>query len=135
MAEIEKIHRSKSESKFLGIKKDVLGFLSCLRDFDFRCFGAFPPSGTVFSNWLTFLHEKQNVEGVEAVSDNAETAVPPPNALLLMRCRSAPEEENVKMVVMDYDTNYYKLSSDIAKETWVVGGIQDSLFRSRSWNK
>ncbi|CDY21350.1 BnaA09g30770D [Brassica napus] len=45
------------------------------------------------------------------------------------------EEENVNRVVMDYDTNYYKLSSDIAKETWVVGGIQDSLFRSRSWNK
>ncbi|KAG2303593.1 hypothetical protein Bca4012_062328 [Brassica carinata] len=209
MAEIEKIHRSKSESKFLGIKKDVIGFLTCLRDFDFRCFGAFPPvdaisdqeeddeeeeeddeddeedggsamrtySGTVFSNWLTFLHEKQNVE---EVSDNAETAVPPPNALLLMRCRSAPvknwlekeeekkvecedtrkqsgegeketvlskkkdlrslmedevEEEDVNMVVRDYDTNYYKLSSDIAKETWVVGGIQDSLYRSRSWNK
>ncbi|WZZ58462.1 uncharacterized protein BNAC05G17510D [Brassica napus] len=212
MAEIEKIHRSKSESKFLGIKKDVMGFLTCLRDFDFRCFGAFPPvdpvsdqedededeeeeeddededggpamrthSGTVFSNWLTFLHEKQNNEEcTKAVSDNVETAVPPPNALLLMRCRSAPvknwletekkkkiecedarqqsgeceketvskkkdlrslmeeeeEEEDVNRVVMDYDTNYYKLSSDIAKETWVVGGIQDSLFRSRSWNK
>ncbi|KAF8104920.1 hypothetical protein N665_0165s0009 [Sinapis alba] len=215
MAEIEKIHRNKSESKFLGIKKDVMGFLTCLRDFDFRCFGAFPPvdaisdqeeeeeedgedeeeeedeeedvmrthSGTVFSNWLTFLHEKQNVEEcVEAVvSDNMETAVPPPNALLLMRCRSAPvknwleeekkiecnntrkqsgeeeketvskkkdlrslmeeeeeeveeEENNVNMVVMNYDTDYYKLSADIAKETWVGGGIQDSLYRSRSWN-
>ncbi|CAH8306773.1 unnamed protein product [Eruca vesicaria subsp. sativa] len=214
MAEIEKIHRSKSQSKFLGIKKDVMGFLTCLRDFDFRCFGAFPPvdaisdqeeleeeeeeeddedegsvirtySGTVFSNWLTFLHEKQNVEecvdkNEKAFSDNVETAVPPQNALLLMRCRSAPvknwleaeeekkietedcdktrkrsgeeeketvskkkdlrslmeeeEENNVNMVVRDYDTNYYKLSSDIAKETWVVGGSQDSLFRSRSWN-
>ncbi|KAJ0257601.1 Nucleolar GTP-binding protein [Hirschfeldia incana] len=208
MAEIEKIHRSKSESKFLGIKKDVMGFLTCLRDFDFRCFGAFPPvdaisdqeeeednveeeyeddedggsvmktySGTVFSDWLTFLHEKQNVEEcVEAVSDKVETAVPPPNALLLMRCRSAPvknwlekeeekkiecedtrkqkgeeeketvskkkdlrslmeeEEEDVNVVVRDYDTNYYKLSSDIAKETWVVSGGQDSLYRSRSWN-
>ncbi|KAF3496610.1 hypothetical protein DY000_02055324 [Brassica cretica] len=43
MAEIEKMHRSKSESKFFGIKKDVMGFLTCLRDFDLRCFSAFPP--------------------------------------------------------------------------------------------
>ncbi|KFK44324.1 hypothetical protein AALP_AA1G243400 [Arabis alpina] len=215
MAEIEKIHRSKSESKFFGIKKDVMGFLTCLRDlrFDFRCFGAFPPvdlisddeededdeeeevevveeenSGTVFSKWFMVLHEKQNNE--ECVDEkgtafsDAETAVPPPNALLLMRCRSAPvknwleleeeekkvvteeegkrecentkkqsgetetvrkkndlrslmEEENKKknLVVMNYDTSYYRLSADIAKETWVVDGIQDHLFRSRSWKK
>lgn len=214
MAEMEKIHRSKSESKFFGIKKDVVGFLTCLRDlrFDFQCFGAFPPvdvisddeeeeeddeeeeeeedesSGTVFSKWFMVLHEKQNdqecVGGTENAFLDAETAVPPPNALLLMRCRSAPvknwleleeetkvktEEENrgsedsekqsgeeeketvrkkkdlrslmeeekktSNVVVMSYDTNYYKLSADIAKETWVVGGIQDPLFRSRSWKK
>lgn len=207
MAEIEKIHRSKSESKFFGIKRDVMGFLTCLRDFDFRCFGAFPPvdiisddeeeedeeeeeeeededesSGTVFSKWLMVLHEKQNNEEcfdkkVNVFSD-VESAVPPPNALLLMRCRSAPvknwleekkaeteedentekqsgeeeeeeketmikkkdlrslmEEEKNTNLVMKYDTNYYKLSADIAKETWVVGGIQDPLFRSRSWKK
>ncbi|KAG7592604.1 hypothetical protein ISN45_Aa01g014740 [Arabidopsis thaliana x Arabidopsis arenosa] len=211
MAEIEKIHRSKSESKFFGIKRDVMGFLTCLRDFDFRCFGAFPPvdiisddeeeedeeeeeeeeededesSGTVFSKWLMVLHEKQNNEECVNEKKNAfsdvETAVPPPNALLLMRCRSAPvknwleekkeeteegenrvkqsgeeeeeeeekervrnkkdlrslmeEEKKMNLVVMNYDTNYYKLSTDIAKETWVVGGIQDPLFRSRSWKK
>ncbi|XP_010498686.1 PREDICTED: uncharacterized protein LOC104776344 [Camelina sativa] len=210
MAEMEKIHRSKSESKFFGIKKDVMGFLTCLRDlsFYFRCFGAFPPvdvisdddgeeeeeeeeeededdesSGTVFSKWFMVLHEKQNSEECVDEKENAfsdvETAVPPPNALLLMRCRSAPvknwleekkaeteeggnteklsgreEEENdtvrkkkdlrslmeeetkkMNLVVMDYDTNYYKLSADIAKETWVVGEIQDPLFRSRSWKK
>ncbi|CAH2033600.1 unnamed protein product [Thlaspi arvense] len=217
MAEIEKIHRSKSESKFLGIKKDVMGFLTCLRNlqFDFRCFGAFPPvdaisddeeeeedddeeeeedddedegSGTVFSKWFMVLHEKQDNEE-ECVDEkrkaftDGETAVPPPNALLLMRCRSAPvknwleveeenkteteegnrkcentekqsggeeketvrkkndlrslmeEEKKMNLVVMSYDTNYYKLSADIAKETWVVGGIQDPLFRSRSWKK
>lgn len=212
MAEIEKIHRSKSESKFFGIKKDVMGFLTCLRDlrFDFRCFGAFPPvdlisdeeeedeeeeeeevedenSGTVFSKWFMVLHEKQNneecVDEKETAFSDAETAVPPPNALLLMRCRSAPvknwleleeekkveteeedkrecentkkqsgetetvrkkndlrslmEEENKKknLVVMNYDTSYYRLSADIAKETWVVDGIQDHLFRSRSCKK
>ncbi|CAN8312916.1 unnamed protein product [Cochlearia groenlandica] len=200
MGEIEKIHRRRNnksaESRFLGIKKDLLGFLTCLRDlsFDFRCFGTFPPvdaisddedededesSGTVFSKWFMVLHEKQNEEECVGVKENAlsdtETAIPPPNALLLMRCRSAPvknwletedkkykeeteekteetkkervrkkkdlrslmEEDNKKMdmVLMSYDTNYYKLSADIATETWVVGGIQDPLFRSRSSKK
>ncbi|KAF3597070.1 hypothetical protein DY000_02023714 [Brassica cretica] len=176
IGEIEKIHRSKSESKFLGIKKDVMGILTCLRDLDFRCFGAFPPvdavshdeededeaSGSVFSKWSKVLHEKE-----KAFTD-VETAVPPPNALLLMRCRSVrannecestekdrgedeketvmkkkdlrslmEKEKNVNMVVRNYDTNCYKLSPDISKETWVVGGTQDLhlLFRSQSWKR
>ncbi|XP_009103250.1 uncharacterized protein LOC103829342 isoform X1 [Brassica rapa] len=179
LAEIKKIHRTKSEGKFLGIKKDIMGFLTCLRDLDFRCFGAFPPvdavsheeedededeaSGSVFSKWSKVLHEKK-----KAFTD-AETAVPrlpPPNALLLMRCRSAradnecentekdrgedeketvikkkdlrtlmEKEKNVNMVVMNYDTNCYKLSPDISKETWVVGGTQDLLLRSQSWKR
>ncbi|CAA7014263.1 unnamed protein product [Microthlaspi erraticum] len=51
--------------------------------------------------------------------------------------RSLMEEEKKtnNVVVMSYDTNYYRLSADIAKETWIVGGIQDPLFRSRSWKK
>ncbi|KAJ0586200.1 hypothetical protein HanHA89_Chr05g0209181 [Helianthus annuus] len=79
--------------------------------------------------------------------------VPPSNALLLMRCRSAPtkslveeEEEDEEadnndehdddddqhdvekkkenlMELMKYEGDFYKLSCDIAKETWVVGGI------------
>ncbi|CAF1979399.1 unnamed protein product [Brassica oleracea var. botrytis] len=145
IGEIEKIHRSKSEGKFLGIKKDAMGFLTCLRDLDFRCFGAFPP---------------------EKAFTDVETAVPPPNALLLMRCRSArannecestekdrgedeketvmkkkdlrslmEKEKNVNMVVRNYDTNCYKLSPDISRETWVVGGTQDLLFRSQNWKR
>ncbi|CAA2992623.1 Hypothetical predicted protein [Olea europaea subsp. europaea] len=46
------------------------------------------------------------------------------------------EEENAKrkenLVLMQYGADFYKISSDIAKETWVVGGIKDSLSRSRS---
>ncbi|KAL0799092.1 hypothetical protein Bca101_054270 [Brassica carinata] len=51
--------------------------------------------------------------------------------------RSLIEEERdvVNTVVMSYDTNYYKFSVHIAKETWAVGGIQDPLFRSRGWKK
>ncbi|KAL1821960.1 hypothetical protein ACET3Z_016829 [Daucus carota] len=41
-------------------------------------------------------------------------------------------EEN-NLVVMKYDTDFYKLSCDIAKETWVVGGMnKDQMSRSRS---
>uniref|UniRef100_A0A1J3IJ38 Uncharacterized protein n=1 Tax=Noccaea caerulescens TaxID=107243 RepID=A0A1J3IJ38_NOCCA len=228
MEEIERIHSSKSESKFFGLKKDVMGFLTCLRNirFDFRCFGDFrhadvtsdddeddedddeedgeeeeeegeeeENSKTVFSKWFMVLQEEQSnnddddnkkcgvvVDGDEKRDlENVEPAVPPPNALLLMRCRSAPakswleermqakteqenreeqqgeeeeeeteyqemsmkkkkkdlrslmEEEKMELVLMRYDTEYYRLSSDIAKETWVVGGIQDPLSRSRSW--
>lgn len=159
-------------------------------------------SRTVFSKWFMVLQEEQNhcdrnkrdqrvingsdQEGISAVGDGDGPAVPPQNALLLMRCRSAPakswleekkeeeeeeeedheekdedeEEEredeaeekkskrslkclmddekrkmNESLVVMRYDRDYYKISSDIANETWVVGGIRDPLSRSRSWKR
>ncbi|KAK6257393.1 hypothetical protein QUC31_000852 [Theobroma cacao] len=146
-------------------------------------------SRTIFSKWFMVLQENQNKgfrkdekkekERSHDVDDQA--AVPPPNALLLMRCRSAPakswleenrvveeneesteneeeeeeynkrdekktknlrslmEEENRKkkesLVVMRYDPDFYKISSDIAKETWLVGGMKDPLSRSRSWKR
>ncbi|KAJ0241506.1 Uncharacterized protein HA466_0218850 [Hirschfeldia incana] len=210
MEEIESIHSNKSQSKFLELKKDVMGFLTCLRNikFDFRCFGDFGHADvtsddeeeeeddedgeeqeeenpkTLLSKWFMVLQEEEQSTNNDdknnkkcVVDENADTepAVPPPNALLLMRCRSAPakswleermqvkteqenreeeeetedqemsvkkkkkdlrslmEEEKMELVLMRYDTDYYRLSSDIAKETWVVGGIQDPLSRSRSW--
>ncbi|KAI3460021.1 hypothetical protein Pfo_016684 [Paulownia fortunei] len=95
--------------------------------------------------------------------DEDTSSAPPPNALLLMRCRSAPakswleekeEEEKEKgkemekekekakeaegkqrLVVMTCGAEFSKLSADIAKETWVVGGTKDMLSRSRSWKR
>ncbi|KAJ8771629.1 hypothetical protein K2173_026806 [Erythroxylum novogranatense] len=144
-------------------------------------------SRTVFSKWFMMLQENQNSSFCKEergkkhtfrCEDQSHTAasVPPPNALLLMRCRSAPannwlekrgkeddnqerehkeadmnkqekkgknlktlieeEKRNAKkesLIVMKYDTDFYKISTDIAKETWVVGGIRDPLSRSRSW--
>ncbi|XP_022766382.1 uncharacterized protein DDB_G0283697-like [Durio zibethinus] len=53
--------------------------------------------------------------------------------------RSLMEEENRRtkesLVVMRYDPDFYKVSSDIAKETWLVGGMRDPLYRSRSWKR
>lgn len=51
MEEIEKLHNRKAQKKkgpnwmeAIGIKKDVMQFLTCLRNirFEFRCFGSFP---------------------------------------------------------------------------------------------
>ncbi|KAF3445796.1 hypothetical protein FNV43_RR10973 [Rhamnella rubrinervis] len=146
MEEIERIHSNRQQHKkrpswveALGFKKDIMQFLTCLRNirFDFRCFGSFHESDvttdedddeeededqyhenhvvveatedtetsrTVFSKWFMVLQEDQN-NGLRKELDKKEIdshgveedgsaacapAVPPPNALLLMRCRSAP---------------------------------------------
>ncbi|KAI9106811.1 hypothetical protein K1719_022339 [Acacia pycnantha] len=150
-------------------------------------------SRTVFSKWFMVLQENQNTgfhkedtkqKGkVEDDGSEAEPTVPPPNALLLMRCRSAPakswlqenregksvqqqeekaidekvdkektelkkgrslkslmdeekrKRENLVVMKYDSDSDFYEISSDIAKETWIVGGISDPLSKSRSWKR
>ncbi|XP_052202541.1 uncharacterized protein LOC127808171 [Diospyros lotus] len=150
-------------------------------------------SRTIFSKWFMVLQEDQTSriarEATKEPSksrkrldkDPVPTCVPPPNALLLMRCRSAPaksrlveeteneeeeeeedddddedddEEEEGKRAeeqesraklgmeeekrnkslatVMRCDTDFYRFSSDIAKETWILGGLKDPLSRSQS---
>ncbi|XP_057468725.1 uncharacterized protein LOC130757927 [Actinidia eriantha] len=122
-------------------------------------------SKAAFSKWFMVLQEesREREKSKSHNEDEEEEVVaecrPPPNALLLMRCKSAPakswleerqrEEENGKLgmgleeikrsnrleVVMRYDTDFYKLSSDVAKETWVVGDLTDQLSRRRSWKR
>lgn len=91
-------------------------------------------------------------EGAGAASPPAAAA--PPNALLLTRCRSTPgsgraeggrgaaawagtrreaEGEKKRVVMKRQVTNFLEVSSDIAKETWVVGSFD--LARSRSWKR
>lgn len=108
------------------------------------------------------IHDDDEEEEGEESDNKQSSAVPPPNALLLMRCRSAPakgltnraeeleteemrnekkakEEEEAKekekLVVMRCAPDFFKVSMDIAKETWVVGGELDLLARSRSWRR
>ncbi|CAN1135277.1 hypothetical protein LINPERPRIM_LOCUS15631 [Linum perenne] len=184
MEGIERIHhkqrkqrktRSSSWIESLGFKKDAVQFLSCLRNirFDLRCFGSFPQpsdinsddedaeeeeaeetedSRAVFSKWFMVLQEEKEIKNFN--SSNCVESVPPANALLLMRCRSAPakttgknlktlmeeeekeEAEMDRLLVMRYDdADFYKISCDVAKETWVVGGMGDTLTRSRSWKR
>ncbi|KAF6149107.1 hypothetical protein GIB67_038890 [Kingdonia uniflora] len=118
-------------------------------------------SRAIFSKWLMVL-EEENIKNQkeekgdldrETKEDEVEVNVPPANALFLMRCRSAPakswleekqeeeeeeeeEEEKKKSLLLKcYDPDFFKVSSDVAKETWVVGGMGDSLSRSRSWKR
>ncbi|KAK6792425.1 hypothetical protein RDI58_011506 [Solanum bulbocastanum] len=43
------------------------------------------------------------------------------------------KKKNENLVVMRYGNDFHKFSADIAKETWVVGGVRDQLSKSRSW--
>lgn len=154
--------------------------------------GSAPAS--VFSKWLMVLEggqepqleqdetrddeerdQEEDVErqqGKETDEGTNGPSAPPPNALLLMRCRSAPakglsmsrrrtceqlagevdgpekgaadgvpgpgdgetEEDKEELVFMSTAPGFMKLSLDIAKETWVVGGW-DPIARSRSWKR
>lgn len=134
-------------------------------------------AASVFSKWLMVLERSHEPHEQDAGDDNDDEldqedrrpsneadddcskapTVPPPNALLLMRCRSAPakglarkgaepageeatqdkggvEEKMDELVFMRTAPDFLKLSIDIAKETWVVGGV-DPLARSRSWKR
>ena len=127
-------------------------------------------AASVFSKWLMVLEGSQEPHEQDSRDEddkdertNREAhddcfklpSVPPPNALLLMRCRSAPakglaskgadeltdgeetahaEEDMDEMVFMRTAPDFLKLSIDIAKETWVVGGV-DPLPRCRSWKR
>ncbi|KVI07261.1 uncharacterized protein LOC112510509 [Cynara cardunculus var. scolymus] len=154
-------------------------------------------SRTVFSKWFMVLQENNQDCGVfskdeksltsEETDQDPRPCLPPANALLLMRCRSAPakswmeekqeEEEQEKedddddghdekveeeehaddddgdddekmekkekkrkslmeLMKINDQSDFYKLSSDVVKETWVIGGIQkDPFSRSRSWKR
>ncbi|XP_020579536.1 uncharacterized protein LOC110024107 [Phalaenopsis equestris] len=121
-------------------------------------------SRTIFSKWFMLLEQNQSHEqkkemkkedGRKEIED--EELAPPPNALLLMRCRSAPaegrtatgqaekalgaemdleddKEKKERVLLMSYDPNFDKLSTEISKETWIVGSL-DPLTRSRSWKR
>lgn len=151
-------------------------------------------AASVFSKWLMVLEggqeptdleqdedryddERDQEEDVEVERQQGKetdegTNGPPPNALLLMRCRSAPakglsmsrrrtceqlagefvdqekgaaadgvpgdgeteEDKEEELVFMSTAPGFMKLSLDIAKETWIVGG-GDPIARCRSWKR
>ncbi|CAL5088619.1 unnamed protein product [Urochloa decumbens] len=66
-----------------------------------------------------------DVEGEKA---DADDAVPGDG-------ESEAEEGREELVFMSTAPGFLKLSLDIAKETWVVGGVGDPLARCRSWKR
>ncbi|CAL4966964.1 unnamed protein product [Urochloa decumbens] len=125
--------------------------------------------GEALARWFMVLEEGKKVsakslQGQEpqqnqGEEDKEQDAVPPANALMLMRCRSAPakglarrleaedcedvksakktpeeEKEKDSLVLMTYSPDFFKVSLDIAKETWIVGG-DDAVLRCRSWKR
>ncbi|GAY41634.1 hypothetical protein CUMW_060950 [Citrus unshiu] len=72
-------------------------------------------------------HEEEEEE--EEVTQVKKTK----NLKSLMEEEKRNNKEN--LVVMAYDTDFYKISSDVAKETWIVDGMKDLLSRSRSWKR
>uniref|UniRef100_M8C1J8 Uncharacterized protein n=1 Tax=Aegilops tauschii TaxID=37682 RepID=M8C1J8_AEGTA len=125
--------------------------------------------GDALAKWFMVLEEgkrapnKNQEHELPHEEQEKEDAAPPANALMLMRCRSAPakglarrlgvadagedeeaksdsnkareeEPEKENLVVMRYPPDFFQVSMDIAKETWIVGG-DDSVLRCRSWKK
>ncbi|KAE8787248.1 hypothetical protein D1007_38865 [Hordeum vulgare] len=125
--------------------------------------------GDALAKWFMVLEEGKRVprttqeQELKPGEEDQEDAAPPANALMLMRCRSAPakglarrlgvadagedeeaksdsneakeeEAEKENLVVMRYPPDFFQVSMDIAKETWIVGG-DDSILRCRSWKK
>ncbi|KAF0913193.1 hypothetical protein E2562_020357 [Oryza meyeriana var. granulata] len=67
---------------------------------------------------------EQPPPGGEAVHDNGSAAA----------AEDGAEEDRDERVFMRTAPDFLKLSIDIAKETWIVGGV-DPLARSRSWKR
>ncbi|CAI0475214.1 unnamed protein product [Linum tenue] len=82
----------------------------------------------------SWMEQKQEEE--EAEEEGAEEKRGK-NLKTLMEEERKTEME--KLIVMRYDTDFYKISCDVAKETWVVGGgmmnMTDPFSRSRSWKR
>ncbi|GLJ49757.1 hypothetical protein SUGI_1056460 [Cryptomeria japonica] len=166
MAEIEKLHshkqrrrvstsspgRQRSLAQVVGFKKDLLHFVTALRNLrvDFGCFGApavstddddeeeeedeeeakeATASGTFLAKWFMMLQDNDDrnlnnfdPKSVAVVAENSNQepeapAVPPPNALLLMRCRSAPSRASLDVQGVKAEDREGKGMSDFKKKS------------------
>lgn len=79
--------------------------------------------------------EEEEEEKEEEEEREAEERRSKRSLKCLMEDEKRKMEESVMVMRYEYKNDLYKISSDIAKETWVVGGIRDPLSRSRSWKR
>ncbi|KAK9270396.1 hypothetical protein L1049_025975 [Liquidambar formosana] len=83
----------------------------------------------------SLLEEKMEEENQHDDEGKKEKEEVKKSNLAKLMLEEEKEKKKESLVVMRYDTDFYKFSSDIAKETWVVGGMRDPLSRSRSWKR
>eukprot|EP00252_Welwitschia_mirabilis_P024576 TRINITY_DN7339_c0_g1_i1.p1 TRINITY_DN7339_c0_g1~~TRINITY_DN7339_c0_g1_i1.p1 ORF type:complete len:337 (-),score=0.91 TRINITY_DN7339_c0_g1_i1:238-1248(-) len=104
-------------------------------------------SGTFFAKWLMILQDeeglrdsktdlKPKIDDDSIANSEPSSVIPPPNALLLMRCRSAPSagdnglRRSEEISARDSDSDavilkrcgdpeFSKLSLEVSKETWL----------------
>ncbi|CAK8566333.1 unnamed protein product [Lathyrus sativus] len=81
-------------------------------------------------------NEKENISHKEKVIEKelSQTHVKKGQSLKsLMEEETTNKKEN--LLVMRYNPEFYGISTDIAAETWIVGGLPDPMSRSRSWKR
>lgn len=121
----------------LGLKNEIVHFFHAIRGFRLRnvgCFGKF--RGSAVDDYTTDEEEEEE----SRVGSLDDSSIPPSNALLLMRCRSAPangllRREEKPEEKEDDGEECLKLSSQVIKETWVIGTADPLMIRCRSLKK
>lgn len=95
-----------------------------------------PPNALLLTRWRSSSTKSWLEEKAEEQEEDVKTEES--KKILKALMEEEEEERNTKkenLVVMRHDTDFYEISSDIAKEKWVVGGTRDPLSRSRSWKR
>ncbi|RWW00462.1 hypothetical protein GW17_00036576 [Ensete ventricosum] len=136
--QIERLQKQRKRAHWLdtgSLKKDIMHVIGALRGlrFNMRCFGAF--QGPV--DCITDEEDGEGCEEEQEEEEEAETSTASKDeAGEEVTAKTIKEEEKDKerLVLMSYAPDFFKLSTDIAKETWVVGSM-DPLARSRSWRR
>ncbi|XP_065847819.1 uncharacterized protein [Euphorbia lathyris] len=88
-------------------------------------------------SWLEEKKEEEAAEEEEEKIIEEKKGGRNLRALMEEETKNSKNKDLEKFVMMKYDTDFYKISSEIAKETWVNvgGGITDPFSRSRSWKR
>ncbi|PIA51824.1 hypothetical protein AQUCO_01000006v1 [Aquilegia coerulea] len=103
------------------------------------------------TNKIRVANEEEERVGRDGSSDEygCESVVPPSDALLLMRSRSAPtknflvdkeeeeqEDKTGSLILKCYGpADFLEVKSDLPNENWLVSGMKDPLSRSRRWRR
>ncbi|KAL4557618.1 hypothetical protein LXL04_035803 [Taraxacum kok-saghyz] len=116
------------EKEEKGLKSEETEDLPCL-----------PPANALFlmrcrsAPAKSWMEEKQEEEEEEEEEQEEQNDVNDDDD---KKIEKTENKRKSLMELMKNENDFYKLSCDIAKETWVIGGINKDLFsRSRSWKR